>query len=155
MAMAPNLLSEPTSQRPSQPRADLRNPLPLSASQEAQVRDIYYRNVRAKCAAETKAFALCARGRTISLAWACNAEQFAMNSCMMAHASREEEDKARIEWFQGVQERRLQKEKELELVEIRRTEVIEMTRKQEAKELQEETERKRIEGQKEPKKGWW
>lgn len=155
MAMAPNLLSEPASQQPSQPRADLRNPLPLSASQEAQVRDIYYRNVRAKCAAETKAFALCARGRTITLAWACNAEQFAMNSCMMTHASREQEDNARQEWFQGVQERRLQKERELELVEVRRREVIEMTKKQEAKELQQEAEKKKMETQGEAKKGWW
>lgn len=31
-----------------------RNPLPLSASQEAQVRDIYYQNVRAQCADEIK-----------------------------------------------------------------------------------------------------
>ena len=31
-----------------------RNPLPLSASQEAQVRDIYYKRVRAKCADEIK-----------------------------------------------------------------------------------------------------
>jgi hypothetical protein len=28
------------------------NPTPLSAPQEQQVRDIYYKNVRAKCAAE-------------------------------------------------------------------------------------------------------
>lgn len=31
-----------------------RNPLPLSASQEAQVRDIYYQNVRKQCAEEIK-----------------------------------------------------------------------------------------------------
>jgi COX assembly protein 1 len=28
------------------------NPTPLSAPQEQQVRDLYYKNVRAKCAAE-------------------------------------------------------------------------------------------------------
>ena len=78
-----------------------------------------------------------------------------MNSCMMTHASREEEDKARQEWFQGVQERRLQKERELELVEVRRREVIEMTKKQEAKELQQEAEKRRIEVGGEAKKGWW
>ena len=78
-----------------------------------------------------------------------------MNSCMMTHASREEEDKARQEWFQGVQERRLQKERELELVEVRRREIIEMTKKQEAKELQQEAERKTLREQGEVKKGWW
>jgi COX assembly mitochondrial protein 1 len=31
-----------------------RNPLPLSASQEAQVRDIYYARVRKACSAEIK-----------------------------------------------------------------------------------------------------
>lgn len=31
-----------------------RNPLPLSASQEAQVRDIFYQNVRAQCQDEIK-----------------------------------------------------------------------------------------------------
>lgn len=31
-----------------------RNPLPLSASQEAQVRDIYYQRVRKQCADEIK-----------------------------------------------------------------------------------------------------
>jgi hypothetical protein len=31
-----------------------RNPLPLSASQEAQVRDIYYQRVRSLCADEIK-----------------------------------------------------------------------------------------------------
>lgn len=31
-----------------------RNPLPLSASQEAQVRDIYYQRVRKLCADEIK-----------------------------------------------------------------------------------------------------
>ena len=78
-----------------------------------------------------------------------------MNSCMMTHASREQEDNARQEWFQGVQERRLQKERELELVEVRRREVIEMTKKQEAKELQQEAEKKKMETQGEAKKGWW
>ena len=31
-----------------------RNPLPLSASQEAQVRDVFYARVRRKCADEIK-----------------------------------------------------------------------------------------------------
>lgn len=34
-----------------------RNPLPLSASQEAQVRDIFYDRVRQQCAAEIKGMA--------------------------------------------------------------------------------------------------
>jgi hypothetical protein len=37
---------------PHQP--NLRNPLPLSAAQEAQVKDIYYKRVRGHCAQEIK-----------------------------------------------------------------------------------------------------
>jgi COX assembly mitochondrial protein 1 len=32
----------------------LRNPLPLSAAQEAQVKQLYYKRVRGYCAAEIK-----------------------------------------------------------------------------------------------------
>jgi len=35
-----------------------RNPLPLSASQEAQVRDIFYQKVRKECADEIKGTSL-------------------------------------------------------------------------------------------------
>lgn len=45
-------------QNPSAPEERLgvpsRNPLPLSASQEAQVRDIFYQRVRKECAEEIK-----------------------------------------------------------------------------------------------------
>jgi len=33
---------------------NLRNPLPLSAAQEAQVKDIYYKRVRGHCAQQIK-----------------------------------------------------------------------------------------------------
>lgn len=33
---------------------NLRNPLPLSATQEAEVKQIYYKRVRSHCAAEIK-----------------------------------------------------------------------------------------------------
>lgn len=36
------------------PGVPSRNPLPLSASQESQVRDIYYARVRKQCAEEIK-----------------------------------------------------------------------------------------------------
>lgn len=35
-----------------------------------------------------------------------------MNTCMNAHATREEEDKAREEWFEKIPERRAEKEEE-------------------------------------------
>jgi COX assembly protein 1 len=51
MEMAPSPLGQPAPQLPSpgplQP--NLRNPLPLSAAQEAQVRDLYYKRVRGIC----------------------------------------------------------------------------------------------------------
>ncbi|KAJ2974109.1 hypothetical protein NQ176_g6231 [Zarea fungicola] len=76
-----------------------RNPLPLSASQESQVRDIYYARVRKQCADEIKAFAACALGRTFTVSFACRAEHRAMNGCMKLHATQDEHDAAREEWF--------------------------------------------------------
>lgn len=39
---------------PPRPKHNLRNPLPLSASQEGEVKQIYYKRVRGHCAAEIK-----------------------------------------------------------------------------------------------------
>ncbi|KAK1775656.1 cytochrome c oxidase biogenesis protein Cmc1 like-domain-containing protein [Copromyces sp. CBS 386.78] len=76
-----------------------RNPLPLSASQEAQVRDIFYARVRKQCTEEIKAFAECALGRTFSVPFACREPHRVMNSCMKLHANQAEQDAAREEWF--------------------------------------------------------
>ncbi|KAH7112457.1 cytochrome c oxidase biogenesis protein Cmc1 like-domain-containing protein [Dendryphion nanum] len=86
------------------------NPTPLSAPQEQQVRDIYYRNVREKCAEEIKAFAACAAGRTVTMVWACRDQKIAMNSCMIQFQGQDEMDKARREWFKLAGERRRLKE---------------------------------------------
>ncbi|KAI0099222.1 cytochrome c oxidase biogenesis protein Cmc1 like-domain-containing protein [Nemania sp. FL0031] len=76
-----------------------RNPLPLSASQEAQVREVFNARVRTLCADEIKAFADCARNRTFTIPFACRALSHAMNSCMQAHATPAEHDRAREDWF--------------------------------------------------------
>ncbi len=164
MAMAPNIVPDlqPPRSTSRDPTSNLRNPLPLSAKQEAEVRDIYYKKVRAQCADEIKTFAKCAKGRTVTLAWACKAEQFQMNSCMIAHATGKAEDEAREEWFVGIQERRRKRVEELEQVEVRRREVVEMTRRQEEKERREAegksggelgVKEKALEA--EGRKGWW
>ncbi|KAI4647352.1 uncharacterized protein J4E79_010210 [Alternaria viburni] len=57
------------------------NPTPLSAPQEQQVKDLYYKNVRAKCAKEIETFAQCALGRTFTMIYACRQPRLAMNSC--------------------------------------------------------------------------
>jgi COX assembly protein 1 len=51
MEMAPSPLGQPAPQLPSPSplEPNLRNPLPLSAAQEAQVRDLYYKRVRGIC----------------------------------------------------------------------------------------------------------
>ncbi|CAN8101069.1 unnamed protein product [Discula destructiva] len=82
-----------------------RNPLPLSASQEAQVRDIFYDRVRKQCAEEIKAFAACALNRTFSVPFVCREPHRVMNSCMKDHATPQEQDAAREEWFAQRQER--------------------------------------------------
>ncbi|KAH6609467.1 cytochrome c oxidase biogenesis [Trichoderma cornu-damae] len=92
-----------------------RNPLPLSASQESQVRDIYYARVRRQCAEEIKAFAACALGRTFSVSFACRAEHHAMNACMKLKATQEEQDAAREEWFALRVERQKQRERKAKM----------------------------------------
>lgn len=82
-----------------------RNPLPLSATQEVQVREIFYERVRDQCRPEIKAFADCALGRTLSVPFACRAPHRVMNACLKAHATPAAEDAAREEWFSLRQER--------------------------------------------------
>ncbi|KAF2030571.1 hypothetical protein EK21DRAFT_65378 [Setomelanomma holmii] len=86
------------------------NPTPLSAPQEQQVKDLYYKNVRAKCAAEIETFAQCALGRTFTMIYACRKPRLAMNSCMLQYQNQDELDKARAEWFQLAGERKRQRE---------------------------------------------
>ncbi|KAL9053817.1 MAG: hypothetical protein Q9162_004536 [Coniocarpon cinnabarinum] len=87
-------------------------PVPLTAGQEAEVREVYYANVRAKCADQIRDFAQCATGRTLSITWVCREQRKAMESCMVGYATRDEEDRAREEWFAKVGERRRKKEEE-------------------------------------------
>lgn len=82
------------------------NPTPLSAPQEQQVRDLYYKNVRAKCAKEIETFASCALGRTFTMIYACRQPRLAMNSCMLQYQNQDELDKARAEWFALAGERK-------------------------------------------------
>ncbi|PVH92251.1 hypothetical protein DM02DRAFT_605576 [Periconia macrospinosa] len=103
--------SSPTPSATSNPSIRLpSNPTPLSAPQEQQVRDLYYANVRSKCADEIAAFAACATGRTITLAWACRAQKLTMNSCMLQYQGQDELDRARAQWFQLAGERREKRE---------------------------------------------
>ncbi|KAI1751821.1 cytochrome c oxidase biogenesis protein Cmc1 like-domain-containing protein [Xylaria castorea] len=95
-----------------------RNPLPLSASQEAQVREVFNARVRERCSDDIKAFADCARNRTFSIPFACRTLSHAMNNCMLAHATPEEHDRAREDWFAA----RMTRARERERKEHRRIE---------------------------------
>lgn len=56
-------------------------------------------------------FAECARNRTVTATWKCRAQRANMNSCMLAHATPEEFDKAREDWFRSrLEKRRLREE---------------------------------------------
>ncbi|BDD57332.1 hypothetical protein MPDQ_001113 [Monascus purpureus] len=127
MATTTTTSTDSASQTP-QTRYNLRNPLPLTATQEAEVKQLYYKRVRGLCAPEIKAFADCAVNRTVTATWVCRDQRLAMNSCMIAHAKPEEEDRAREEWFATFEQRRREKEEELAKVEKRRREVIDMMR---------------------------
>ncbi|CAI6090467.1 unnamed protein product [Clonostachys chloroleuca] len=88
-----------------------RNPLPLSASQESQVRDIYYARVRKLCSDEIKAFADCALGRTFTVSFQCREQHREMNSCLTRFATPAEHDAAREEWFAMRLERQRERER--------------------------------------------
>ena len=104
----------PQEQNPVQPPLPVRTPLPLNAGQEQQIRDIYYKNVRSYCADEIREFASCAVNRTFSATWKCRSQRLAMNGCMLAHATREEQDRAREEWFTTREKRRKEREEKQE-----------------------------------------
>lgn len=87
------------------------------------------------------AFAQCAVNRTITATWVCRQQRLAMNSCMLAHAKPEEQDRAREEWFATYEERRRAKDEELVRVEQRRAEVIRMMREDEERSRQEKAAR--------------
>ncbi|WEW54847.1 hypothetical protein PRK78_000273 [Emydomyces testavorans] len=158
MAAAPSTSETPGSHPPhsAPPRINLRNPTPLSATQEAEVKQIYYKRVRGYCAAEIKEFAACALNRTVTATWVCRKQRLAMNACMVEHAKPEEEDRAREEWFAGREERRRTREREARLIEERRKEVISMMREDEERRKAEEGERRRTDagGSKEGWLGW-
>ena len=50
-------------------------------------------------------FAACATNKTFSATWKCRTQRHAMNSCMVSHATPEEQDAAREEWFAGLDSR--------------------------------------------------
>ncbi|KAJ5089353.1 hypothetical protein N7532_008037 [Penicillium argentinense] len=132
----PSASSDASSSTPTGRKYNLRNPLPLSATQEQEVKQLYYKRVRGHCAPEIKAFAECAVNRTVTATWVCRQQRLAMNSCMVTHATREEEDRAREEWFATYDERRRVRDEELVRVEKRREEVIRMMREDERKQQQ-------------------
>ncbi|KAK4543989.1 hypothetical protein LTR36_004763 [Oleoguttula mirabilis] len=91
-----------------------RNPLPLSASQESQVRELYFKRVRNKCADEVRDFASCCINHTFTATILCRKPQKAMNTCMMKYANQGEQDAAREEWFATMDKRREEREKKEE-----------------------------------------
>lgn len=100
-------------------------------------------------------FAECALGRTVSATWICRDQRLGMNSCMVAHATRAEEDGARAEWFSGREERRKKREEEAAGVERRREEVIVMIKREEEKETITKARASDAKTTEERNKGWW
>ncbi len=56
------------------------------------------------------AFADCARTRTFTIPFACRDLSHRMNSCMLAHSTPEEHDRAREQWFAQRQQRAKERE---------------------------------------------
>ncbi|GAD98745.1 hypothetical protein AN0795.2 [Paecilomyces variotii No. 5] len=94
------------------PQLNLRNPVPLSAAQEQQVKELYHKRVSQEMMQghwlthPSAEFAQCAVNRTVTATWICRQQRLAMNACMLEHAKPEEEDRAREEWFLKREERR-------------------------------------------------
>ncbi|KAF5547455.1 cytochrome c oxidase biogenesis [Fusarium mexicanum] len=94
-----------------------RNPLPLSASQEAQARpppppaSPPKLQLQHHTTNNPPAFAACALGRTFTVSFACRPEHRSMNSCMKLHATQSAHDEAREEWFALRIERQRERER--------------------------------------------
>ncbi|KAF5546995.1 cytochrome c oxidase biogenesis [Fusarium napiforme] len=80
-----------------------RNPLPLSASQEAQVRDIFYQKVRKECADEIKG--------TSPSTTTIPPPPSTPNHQHQLHATQSAHDEAREEWFALRIERQRERER--------------------------------------------
>ncbi|KAK4555936.1 hypothetical protein LTR86_007156 [Recurvomyces mirabilis] len=102
--------SSPNPVRPGPAVLPSRNPLPLSSNQETQVRELYFKRVRNKCADEVRDFASCCTSRTFTATIMCRAEQKRMNVCMMKYATQAEQDAAREEWFATMDKRKEERE---------------------------------------------
>jgi len=63
-------------------------------------------------------FADCALGKTFTAPFSCREQNRAMNNCMVKHATQDEQDAAREEWFAS----RLKRQMEREAKEARRKE---------------------------------
>ncbi|KAF2663517.1 hypothetical protein BT63DRAFT_484248 [Microthyrium microscopicum] len=87
-------------------------PIPLSSKQESEIRDIYHKAVRSKCSDQIAKFAACAKANVVSVNFTCSSEKLNMNHCLRLHATQEEEDRARAEWFSKLDHRRKEREKE-------------------------------------------
>lgn len=66
-------------------------------------------------------FAECAKGRTVSVSWACRPHRLAMNNCMLSYVGQKEQDAAREQWFAEIplrakaKEEKAKKKKEQEI----------------------------------------
>ncbi|KAK0946127.1 hypothetical protein LTR29_002441 [Friedmanniomyces endolithicus] len=78
--------------------------------QEAQVKELYHKRVRTKCADEVRDFASCCSSRTFTATIMCRGQQKAMNTCMKQYATQDEQDSAREEWFATMDKRREERE---------------------------------------------
>ncbi|KPM42984.1 hypothetical protein AK830_g3572 [Neonectria ditissima] len=122
---AANRIASPPANPPAPPEELNNRPLPLPESvregnttRPADPLDPHGRNGRpepargggeARCAvaespaavglAGGAAFAACALGRTFTVSFVCRPEHRVMNNCMKLHATQDEHDAARVEWF--------------------------------------------------------
>lgn len=83
-------------------------------------------------------FAACALGRTFTTPWVCRKQRLAMNSCMIARATKEEQDRAREEWVTNREMRKQAREKDERDTAERRREVIKMMKGDEERRKKEE-----------------
>ncbi|KAI9703473.1 MAG: hypothetical protein M1820_005777 [Bogoriella megaspora] len=108
--MAAAMVAPETSTPPSSAPQIPLHPIPLSSAQEQQVRELYYKRVRSKCADEIREFATCAKTQTYLSTIRCRAQHRAMNACMLTYATQDEQDAARAEWFATVEKRKTERE---------------------------------------------
>ena len=75
-------------------------PESITKREEEVIRKIMRQAARQECEESVRDFIECARGRTVSVAWKCRAENKKMSKCLIHHTREEELEKRKQQYWE-------------------------------------------------------